>query len=86
MPADESCAPVESQETADLIDAGYRDFADFAPDMLKKKVAAFVFLPWLNQYTQRIRQAARQEERQAILSIPDLPEQAKEIIRGWTER
>ena len=85
MPAEKCRASAESQETADLIDEGRRDLIDFAPGLLRKKMVELVFLPWLCRYTQRVREAARRGERQAILSIPDLPDETKAIIKGWTE-
>ena len=74
------------RESDKIHSEGVAELSDVAPSLLKKKMVELVFLPWLCQYTQRVRQAARQEERQAILSIPDLPDEAKAIIRGWTER
>ena len=73
------------RETDDVLAKGATELSDIVPGMLRKKVAAFVFLPWLCSYTQRVRDAAKQEEREAILSIPDLPEEARALIRSCHE-
>lgn len=73
------------RESDAVLAKGADELSDIIPRMLKKRVAAFVFLPWLSQYTQRVRDAAKIEEREAILSISDLPEEAKTIIRGWMQ-
>ena len=59
---------VACRETADIINDAHREFAEMAPSMLKKKVVALVFLPWLTRYTSRVVKAAREEERRAILA------------------
>jgi len=60
--------PVRCQATADLINDAHREFAGMAPSMLKRKVVALVFLPWLTRYTARLMRAAKDEERRAILA------------------
>ena len=54
--------------TADIIDDARDAFAEMAPSLLKQKVVALVFLPWLTRYTGRLVEAAKEEERRAILA------------------
>ncbi len=69
----------------DVLAKGAADLNAFVPGMLKHKIAAMVFLPWLTHYTQRVRDVAQKEERDLILSIPGLPDKAKKLIRAWME-
>lgn len=67
----ESHVPSVRQGTADITAAIVNDarheFAEMAPSLLKQKVVALVFLPWLTRYTGRLVEAAKAEERRAIL-------------------
>lgn len=65
---DEHRIPVTCQETADIISDAHRELAEIAPSMLKKNVVALVFLPWLTRYTGRVVEAAKADERRAILA------------------
>src|SRR5258707_13614091 len=85
MPADEKRIPVESPEMADVIAAGHRELADFAPDMLRKEVVALVFMPWLTRFTTGVARSVREDERRAILdALPPSATNAKaEFRRGY---
>ncbi len=63
----ESRVPPARQDTADIINDAHHEFAEMAPSLLKQKVVALVFLPWLTRYTGRLVEAAKEEERRAIL-------------------
>jgi len=82
IPVEKSRIRVESQQTADIINGAHRELTDMAPSMLKKKVVEFVFLPWLTRFTGRVVQAAKEEERQAILlALPPYSEAANDKFR-----
>ncbi len=75
---------MKRSDTDAVLAKGADDLAAIAHGMLKHKIAALVFLPWLCRYTQQVRDAARAEERDAILAIPGLSDEAKAAIRAWT--
>jgi hypothetical protein len=80
-------APRSSHAATDAVLAkGAYELNDIAAGMLNHRIAALVFLPWLCRYTQQVRDAARAEERDAILALPDLPEEAKAVIRAVVGR
>lgn len=64
----EQRSPVAGHDTADIINDAHRELAEMAPSMLKKNVVALVFLPWLTRYTGRVMEAAKEDERRAILA------------------
>ena len=74
------------RESDAILAQGKAELSEIATSMLKQKIAALVFLPWLSRYTERVRDVAKQEERDAILSIPDLSDQAKALIREWAQQ
>jgi hypothetical protein len=82
MPVVKARNPIRPEETANLIDDGYREFAAMAPSMLKKKVVEIVFLHWLTKFTVHVVRSAKEEERQAILN--ELPLQA-DGTKAWSE-
>jgi hypothetical protein len=69
----------------DVFVKGAAELKAFMPSMLNHEIASMVFLPWLTRYTQGVRDVAKREERDLILSIPGLSDKAKRLIRKWTE-
>lgn len=63
--------PIESQSTAEIIDKAHRDFAQL------------IVLPWLLGFTIRIIKAAKEEERQAILTALRQPAEVPEADPLW---
>ncbi len=61
---------------------GASDLHDFVPGMLKKSIIEFIFIPWLCKYTERVRMVAKKEERDAILALPNLPDELRHEIEA----
>ena len=59
---------LSTPDPAEIIASAQREFTEMAPSMLKQKVVALVFLPWLTRYTGRLVEVAKEEERRAILA------------------
>ena len=58
-------------ETDPVLRQGASELNAIAPGMFKKKVATFVFLPWLCSYTERVREAAkRKNDRRSLPNCP----------------